>query len=64
MEPTMPAQNCMVRFVVLDSIWGMSESSLTRLNQKEAPLSERQASDLMGKLEGNSGPVLGVGITT
>ena len=64
MARAIPVPNYMELFAALDLIWGMCESLLTRLNQKEEHLCEHLDSDLMGNLVGNSGLVLGVGITT
>lgn len=64
MEPSMPAQNCMERFVALDLIWDMTVSLLTRWNLRVALLSEHQDFVLMAKPVESNGLVFGAEITT
>ena len=64
MAHAMPVPSCMELFVVLVLIWAMTVLLLTHWNLRAALLYEQQDSVSMDKLEGNSGLVLGVGITT
>ena len=61
---SMPAPNCTEHVAVLVLIWGMTELSHTRWNQRAALLFGLQAFNSLEKLEESSGQGNAVGITT
>ena len=61
---SMHAQNCTGHVAVSVLIWGMTELSHTRWNQKAALLFGLQAFNSLEKLEESSGQGNAVGITT